>query len=235
MTLSKESLEFYATYSEGEIQAMARELLERRERDKQVPVALCDERTGSGGISKQPGFNDLPHGTPLYAAPPAPVATSEPVRYMNRFTGACYTLEQQPDAASDTAVYVPLYAETPAADIGNVRVGRLSTMNQDEYPGLGDWWVQLRIGENSEEVLARVYGATPQEASNRAEALACRAAMLQSFGNSEQLEPVSQPYKLVGEVVAWDHPTKERSLDFRWLNYDVAPGTQLYAILRESE
>lgn len=57
----------------------------------------------------------------------------------------------------------------------------------------------------------------------------------QSFGNSEQLKPVSQPYKLEGEVVAWDHPTKERSVDFRWLNYDVAPGTQLYAITRESE
>lgn len=32
-----------------------------------------------------------------------------PIRYMNRYTGACYTLEQQPDAATDTAVYVPLY------------------------------------------------------------------------------------------------------------------------------
>ncbi|MEE6802264.1 hypothetical protein Q0Q01_29005, partial [Escherichia coli O8:H10] len=44
----------------------------------------------------------------LYAAPPAqPVAV--PVRYMNRYTGVCYTLEQQPDAATDTMVYVPLY------------------------------------------------------------------------------------------------------------------------------
>ncbi|SLX36771.1 Uncharacterised protein [Klebsiella quasipneumoniae] len=63
-------------------------------------------------------------------------------------------------------------------DIGEIRVGRLPTMSQDDYPGLGDWWVQLRIGEDSDEVLARVYGATPQEANNRAEALACRAAML---------------------------------------------------------
>ncbi|CAM8131779.1 hypothetical protein KLPMMMO078M2_25100 [Klebsiella pneumoniae] len=63
-------------------------------------------------------------------------------------------------------------------DIGEIRVGRLPTMNQDDYPGLGDWWVQLRIGEDSDEVWARVYGATPQEANNRADALACRAAML---------------------------------------------------------
>lgn len=55
----------------------------------------------------------------------------------------------------------------------------------------------------------------------------------QPFGNSEQPEPVSQPYKLVGEVVAWDHPTKERSVDFRWLNYDVEPGTKLYAMGKE--
>lgn len=38
-------------------------------------VALRDERSGCGGISKKPGFNDLPHGTPLYAAPPAPAVT----------------------------------------------------------------------------------------------------------------------------------------------------------------
>lgn len=76
------------------------------------------------------------------------------------------------------------YAAPPAPVvpdvIGEIRVGRLPTMNQDEYPGLGDWWVQLRIGEDSDEVLARVYGATPQEANIRAEAIACRAAMLQS-------------------------------------------------------
>ena len=74
-------------------------------------------------------------------------------------------------------------------DIGEIRVGRLPTMNQEDYPGLGDWWVQLRIGEDSDEVLARVYGATPQEANSRAEALACRAAMLQA-------EPVTTANKL---------------------------------------
>jgi len=40
-------------------------------------VALRDERSGSGGISKKPGFNDLPHGTPLYAAPPAPASAPD--------------------------------------------------------------------------------------------------------------------------------------------------------------
>ena len=87
------------------------------------------------------------------------------------------------------STWTPLYAapqlpqKAVADDIGEIRVGRLPTMNQDEYPGLGDWWVQLRIGENADEVLARVYGATPREANNRAVALVSRAAMLQA-GNS---------------------------------------------------
>lgn len=92
---------------------------------------------------------------------------------------------RQEDIAEHEVSATPLYTAptTPLAlpddyKIGEIRVGRLPTMNQDDYPGLGDWWVQLRIGEDFEEVLARVYGSTPQEANNRAAALACRAAML---------------------------------------------------------
>ncbi|EMX0849482.1 hypothetical protein AAF302_000689 [Pluralibacter gergoviae] len=72
-------------------------------------------------------------------------------------------------------------------DIGEIHVGHLPTMNQDDYPGLGAWWVQLRIGEGSDEVLARVYGATPQEANNRAEALASRAAMLNHMPDATKM------------------------------------------------
>ena len=89
-----------------------------------------------------------------------------------------------------------LYAAPPAPvvpDIGEIRVGRLPTMNQDDYPGLGDWWVQLRIGKDSDEVLARVYGATPQEANNRAEALAFRAALLQDAEPGQRDESPYDP------------------------------------------
>lgn len=33
----------------------------------------------------------------------------------------------------------------------------------------------------------------------------------------------------VGEVVAWNHPTEERSVDFRWIKY-VPAGTKLYTV-----
>lgn len=149
-------------------------------------------------------------------------------------------------------------------DMGEIRVGRLATMNQDEYPSLGDWWVQLRIGKDYNDVLARVYGATPQEAHNRAEALARRSApqpvavpevllsameevLLISDRNHEawqrardgiascRASHVNPEFTthLVGEVVAWHHPNHERNVDFRWLDFNVEPGTKLYAIKQE--
>lgn len=39
---------------------------------------------------------------------------TEPVAYMNRFTGRVFTLEEQPGADTDAQVYVPLYTAPPA-------------------------------------------------------------------------------------------------------------------------
>lgn len=87
----------------------------------------------------------------------------DPVRYMNRFTGACYTLDQQPDAATDTAVYVPLYAEQPAPVVTKECPAAIRDLMASHSDGLFD------------------------DADAQQIWLACRAAMLQSFGNSEQL------------------------------------------------
>lgn len=38
---------------------------------------------------------------------------AEPVRYLNKFSSTCVTLEQQSNAADDVAVYMPLYAAPP--------------------------------------------------------------------------------------------------------------------------
>ncbi|EBA4670276.1 DUF550 domain-containing protein [Salmonella enterica] len=47
--------------------------------------------------------------------------TADPVRYLNKFSGTCVTLEQQPNAADDVAVYIPLYAAPPASDRERIR------------------------------------------------------------------------------------------------------------------
>ncbi|WP_308354798.1 hypothetical protein [Serratia marcescens] len=40
-----------------------------------------------------------------------------PVRFLNKFSGVCVTLEQQPNAADDVAVYSPLYTAQPVAAV----------------------------------------------------------------------------------------------------------------------
>lgn len=79
------------------------------------------------------------------------------------------------DMLQNADAFDELAANREAQPVGNglgeIRVGNLPTMNQEEYPGLGDWWVQLRIGANHDEILARVYGATPEEAVARARLL----------------------------------------------------------------
>lgn len=47
--------------------------------------------------------------------------TAEPVRYLNKFSGTCMTSEQQPNAADDVAVYVPLYTAPPASEREQIR------------------------------------------------------------------------------------------------------------------
>ncbi len=164
------------------------------------PVAYTDERNlGYIDRGRETAYlwgkqNSEASDVALYRhAQPAPVVSAELLHTAASAiedllttkdrTGACVWFDLpfrlRSAANAQPAPVVPAVSD----DIGEIRVGRLPTMNQDDYPGLGDWWVQLRIGEDSDEVLARVYGATPQEANSRAEALACRAAMLQT-GNS---------------------------------------------------
>lgn len=49
--------------------------------------------------------------------------TAEPVRYLNKFSGTCVTLEQQSNAADDVAVYIPLYAAQPVPVVSFYRDG----------------------------------------------------------------------------------------------------------------
>lgn len=78
-------------------------------------------------------------------------------------------------AAAARLAVAPAQAVAVPVGLDGVHVGRLPTMNQDEYPGLGDWWVQLRVGKDKNEVLARVYGNSPEQAHSRAAALAAPA------------------------------------------------------------
>lgn len=64
---------------------------------------------------KSPLENGLTRGEQMELARIALASLdAEPVRYLNKFSGTCVTLEQQSNAADDVAVYIPLYATPPA-------------------------------------------------------------------------------------------------------------------------
>ncbi|EBV5806218.1 hypothetical protein HU47_15210 [Salmonella enterica subsp. enterica serovar Abaetetuba] len=63
---------------------------------------------------KSPLENGLTRGEQMELARIALASLdAETVRYLNKFSGTCVTLEQQPNAADDVVVYIPLYAAPP--------------------------------------------------------------------------------------------------------------------------
>lgn len=56
------------------------------------------------------------------------------------------------------------------------KAGNLPALNQDEYPGLGAWWVNIWKGGGPDAVVvARAYGDTPDHAQERAQKIAAAA------------------------------------------------------------
>lgn len=129
--------------------------------------------------------------------------TAEPVRYLNKFSGTCVTLEQQSNAADDVAVYIPLYAAPPASvtgiydDVLNI-IGLLENNEWAEH------CTSTVLGSLLESEITRLVSkeqsvpVVPEEiepdSNNTYDYVdgwsACRAAMLQGG------EPVSQTYEL---------------------------------------
>ncbi|HFJ4588461.1 TPA: DUF550 domain-containing protein [Salmonella enterica] len=71
---------------------------------------------------KSPLENGLTRGEQMELARIALASLdAEPVRYLNKFSGTCVTLEQQSNAADDVAVYMPLYAAPPASERERIR------------------------------------------------------------------------------------------------------------------
>lgn len=62
-----------------------------------------------------------------------------------------------------------------------VKVGNLPTINQDEYPGLGQWWLQLRNADNTDEVVLRVYADSVEEVVERANQIASAINALEAY------------------------------------------------------
>ncbi|EBM6583374.1 DUF551 domain-containing protein [Salmonella enterica subsp. enterica] len=94
---------------------------------------------------------------------------AEPIGYMNRFTGRVFSLDEQPGADTDTAVYLPVYTAPPAPVVPDELLSAMEEV--------------LRISDRDHEAWHKVRNGITS----------CRAAMLQSLGNSEQLNSPVTP------------------------------------------
>lgn len=123
---------------------------------------------------------------------------AEPVRYLNKFSGTCVTLEQQSNAADDVAVYMPLYTAPPvpvqvdiemlASALKNAPLAPSDNQGRPRAPV-----VPPAIEPDYKVIKSILPTANPDEYACTIAAdmwNACRAAMLQGA------EPVSQTYEL---------------------------------------
>ncbi|HHR4629860.1 TPA: DUF551 domain-containing protein [Salmonella enterica] len=123
---------------------------------------------------------------------------AEPVRYLNKFSGTCVTLEQQSNAADDVAVYMPLYTAPPvpvqvdiemlASALKNAPLAPSDNQGRPRAPV-----VPPAIEPDYKVIKSILPTANPDEYACTIAAdmwNACRAAMLQGA------EPVSKTYEL---------------------------------------
>ncbi|EDT6673041.1 DUF551 domain-containing protein [Salmonella enterica subsp. enterica] len=90
---------------------------------------------------------------------------AEPVRYLNKFSGTCVTLEQQPNASDDVAVYIPLYAAPPApvqvdiemlaSALKNAPLAPSDNQGRPRAPAVPAGWISCseRMPEDEQEVI----------------------------------------------------------------------------------
>ncbi|HEJ7969452.1 TPA: hypothetical protein SMI17_003058 [Serratia marcescens] len=159
---------------------LARECLANREAQ---PVALVDRRpAASGGICWQHGGKDLPHGTELFTAPPAPAnaqAVAWEMRYWNSGHNCWHdweriTAEQHAEmsvkfATDNDYEFRVLYDAPPAPAVPEEISTRQAIVKMDSHEPCDSINVAYKLGWN-----------------------ACRAAML--------AQPVSQRYTLPPHV-----------------------------------
>ncbi|EIU8956584.1 hypothetical protein L6644_000098 [Salmonella enterica] len=139
------------------------------------------------------------------------VIDAEPVRYLNKFSGTCVTLEQQSNAADDVAVYIPLYAAPPVQETGVYKdmLNIISLLENNEW---AEHCTSTVLGSLLESEITRLVGkeqpapVVPDEMATSDDMNlyqksfaqgynACRAAMLQGA------EPVSNHDELSSPVI----------------------------------
>ncbi|ECY6273598.1 hypothetical protein AVF33_19500 [Salmonella enterica subsp. enterica serovar Napoli] len=120
-------------------------------------------------------------------------ASKEPVRYLNKFSGVCVTLEQQPNAADDVAVYIPLYTAPPVQETGIYKdmLNIISLLEKNEW---AEHCTSTVLGSLLESEITRLV-SKEQPTPVVPESISVRQA-ISALESADSVTTIGQAYKM---------------------------------------
>ncbi|EBQ2382170.1 hypothetical protein GBH04_25290 [Salmonella enterica subsp. enterica] len=118
---------------------------------------------------------------------------AEPVRYLNKFSGTCVTLEQQSNAADDVAVYMPLYAAPPVQETGIYKdmLNIISLLEKNEW---AEHCTSTVLGSLLESEITRLV-SKEQPTPVVPESISVRQA-ISALESADSVTTIGQAYKM---------------------------------------
>ncbi|ECW2979169.1 TPA_asm: DUF551 domain-containing protein [Salmonella enterica subsp. diarizonae] len=118
---------------------------------------------------------------------------AEPVRYLNKFSGTCVTLEQQPNAADDVAVYIPLHAAPPVQEtcVYNDVLNIIGLLENNEW---AEHCTSTVLGSLLESEITRLVGKE-QPTPVVPESISVRQA-ISALESADSVTTIGQAYKM---------------------------------------
>ncbi|ECC2948593.1 hypothetical protein PJ81_13795 [Salmonella enterica subsp. enterica] len=118
---------------------------------------------------------------------------AEPVRYLNKFSGTCVTLEQQPNASDDVAVYMPLYAVPPVQETGIYKdmLNIISLLEKNEW---AEHCTSTVLGSLLESEITRLV-SKEQPTPIVPESISVRQA-ISALESADSVTTIGQAYKM---------------------------------------
>ncbi len=143
---------------------------------------------------KNPLENGLTRGEQMELARIAMASLdAEPVRYLNKFSGTCVTLEQQPNASDDVAVYMPLYAAPPVQETGIYKdmLNIISLLEKNEW---AEHCTSTVLGSLLESEITRLV-SKEQPTPVVPESISVRQA-ISALESADSVTTIGQAYKM---------------------------------------
>ncbi len=143
---------------------------------------------------KNPLENGLTRGEQMELARIAMASLeAKPVRYLNKFSGVCVTLEQQPNAADDVAVYMPLYAAPPVQETGIYKdmLNIISMLEKNEW---AEHCTSTVLGSLLESEITRLV-SKEQPTPIVPESISVRQA-ISALESADSVTTIGQAYKM---------------------------------------